>query len=272
MGLSESELVDAVLRIRLADAAKDTAAKVFEVLVAEGHGDLTMSQVKKASSKAMKQNAPQPSVPATAPAPKATDDKSAAPPRSKKEEKAAKAAAGAMKAAEAHMMDMCRNLRIAEGEEESDAVVATADRGERFIQTVVARALEAKLLLNPATKASIKERVDADLSVLEWAIMAEKAGTLTLPTEARGSALLQIERLKNVRGAKTLSQVEECYHIVDLAKDDSAEIEAAAGPGQPGVEYARRPGGQESTAASIDRVLAKSGALAKSVFDDDEVD
>lgn len=272
MGLSEEELIDAVLRIRLADPAIDTAAKVLEALVAEGHSELSVSQVKKASSKAMKKKAAsdEPAKVQKENTPQ-KEEQVEAPVRSKKEEKAAKAATSAMKGAESHMMDMCRKLRIAEGEEESDAIVASAERGEFFIQSVTQRALEAKLILNPATKASIKERVDADLSVLEWAIMAEKAGTLKLPAEARETALLQIERLKEVRGAKTIEQVQNCYNIVNLAVGEDVDP-AVAAAAKVGIEYERRGDGRENTAASIDRALAKSGALAKSVFDDDEVD
>ena len=160
-----------------------------------------------------------------------------------------------------------RLLRIAEGDDEYSAVVATSDRGERFIQGVTARALEAKLVVaGEATNALVSARVDADLSVLEWAILAEKGGTLKLPPEARGTALLQIERLKGVRGATTVDEVKHCFNLVEPEPEDTG-----TGASGPGMEYARKADGRGES-HSIDRMLAKSGALAKSVLDDDEVD
>ena len=87
MPLSDDELVDAVLRIRLADPSKDTAKAVHEALIAEGHADLSGSAVKKACSKAMKKKAAEEEE-----APKVEEKAAPAPVLSKKEAKAAKAA------------------------------------------------------------------------------------------------------------------------------------------------------------------------------------
>jgi hypothetical protein len=249
--MDESALIDAVLRLRTTDQL-ETAAQVHEALIKEGH-DVTISQVKKASSKAMKK--------ASANGEKAAEPLQAATKEeakrgvgavSKKEEKAAKAAVAAMKSAEAHMMMTCRKLRMALGEDEYAAAIATSDRGERFIQQVTTRALEAKLRAEEAN--TIHERVEADLAVLEWALLAVKAKTLTLPPEALETAATQVERLKGVRGATTIEAVQDCFVLPE-----------PDGPPPPpsGVEYAQKdPLHTVSASASLDRAVARSGALA----------
>ena len=165
-----------------------------------------------------------------------------------------------MKAAESDMMAKCRELRIATGDDEYAAVAATQDRGERFIKTVVARALESKLSEDEIAASAIKQRVDADLATLEWAVLAERAGTLTLPEEARETAQRQIARLKLVRGANTIEQVDGCFILPEPTEEQVS--------GGPRIDYRSTV---TQTQGSIDRMMARSGMLAKGAagFDDD---
>merc|ERR1740138_957327 len=192
--LDEEQLIAAVARVRTGGSAS-TATEVHAALVAEGHADLSISQGKKASSKATKRQLQAEVTPlpkASAPVPEANNV-------SKREAKAAKAAESTMKAAETHMMSANRALRIALGDDEYSAAIATADRGERFIQMVTQRALEAKL--TPAEALVPRERLAADLATLEWMQLAENAGTLTLPEDARAGVAAQIERLASTRAS-----------------------------------------------------------------------
>merc|ERR1719453_2656352 len=84
-------------------------------------------------------------------------------------------------------MEANRTLRIALGDDEYSAAVATSDRGEKFIQMVSERALEAKL--TPAEQFVPKERLAADLATLEWMLAAEANGTLALPGDAKTFAV-----------------------------------------------------------------------------------
>ena len=138
--MDEEQLITAVLRIKL-DGSASTASEVHAALIAEGHKDLTLSQVKKAASKATKRQGdvlkPQ--------EPVATGEATAAS-ASKKEQKAKAQAESIMKAAETHMMEMNRLLRLAIGDDEYSAAIATSDRGEKFIKIVTERALSAQLM------------------------------------------------------------------------------------------------------------------------------
>ena len=64
----------------------------------------------------------------------------------------------------------------------------------------------------------------------------------------------------------TVDEVKHCFNIVEPEPEDTG-----TGASGPGMEYARKADGRGES-HSIDRMLAKSGALAKSVLDDDEVD
>jgi len=296
---TEEQLIDAVVRIRSTTSAS-TAGEVHAALILEkGMADVTISQVKKASSKAMKKQPADVSDPAVAKtAVSAADPAAAEPKASKKQEKAAKAAIATMKAAEADMMEKCRALRIQLGEDPYAAAIATEqvqgrngvstdslyktaeqNRGEDFIQGVVGRALESRLSEEEIlTKSALAARVEADLAVLLWALMAEKAGTLTLPDEARGTAQRQIERLKGVRGAQTLADVGLTRGASTLAQAEGCFLlpepkeEVPVGPAS-GIEYSRKSGGETGaeTGQSIDRMMAKRGMLAQGagLYDDD---
>lgn len=260
----EETLIAAVVRVR-SDKADATANQVHQQLVAEG-ADVTLAAVKKASSKAAKRGvAPATTQPSAAP--------SAPTETSKKEQKAAKAQASMLQAAETHMMDMNRKLRLAIGEDEFALAMqaqAKSDMGEQFIKAVTERALEAKLTERDALVP--RERVAADLATLEWMVLAHKGGTLTLPDDARESAVAQIERLKRVRESAAFhadrTWVGECFELPEVVADDTPTAPPS------GIDYAQNSSvlSRESAGASVDRALAKSGMLGKTIgggFDDD---
>jgi hypothetical protein len=255
--MDEEALISAIVRIKAGGAS--TNAEVHSALIAEGHTKLELKDVKKAASKAAKKGLLSSVSIATEP------DKEYTVVNSKKQEKAAKAAIDSMKSAETDMMDKCRRWRIAMGEDEYAAVAATQDRGKLFIESVVARALESKLSTEEVLSATgISTRVEADLAVLVWSQMAQKAGTLTLPEEAVLTATRQIERLKDVRGAKTVEDVEGCFVLPE------PEAPTPLGPAS-GVEYKSSSDHNPAThTGSIDRLMAKAGMM--SVGGDDDVD
>ena len=261
--MTEDELIAAVIRIRT--AGTETAKDVHAALLAEGMSEVSLSEVKKASSKATKKMS-SPEFLAAAPTGTTTSAEGSMA-LSKKQEKAAKAAKDTMKSAEAFMMDMCRKHRMALGDDEYSAAVQTSDRGEVFIQGVVQRALESKLSQVEVLSAEgIRARIEADLAVLEWAIIAEKAGTLNLPEDARTTATRQIDRLKGIRGSNSLQAAEGCFIV------EPPPAPEPTGPAS-GIEYSSQNTALHPsvTTGSIDRLVAKSGMLAKGAmgFDDD---
>ena len=263
--MDEEQLIDAVVHVR---ASKEgaTAADVHATLVADGHAELTLSQVKKACSKAGKRQGKAGAAPAALAPVDATN-------YTKKELKAAKAAESAMKAAETHMMAANRTLRLAMGEDEMMAAVATAERGEKFIQMVTQRALEAKL--TPGEALVPRERLAADLATLEWMTLAEKAGTLTLPEDAQTSAASQIERLKRVRETPAFhadkTWVSECFVLPEAA---AGELDAPPFQKPSGIDYTANSGvvARENVGASLDRAVAKAGMLSIGGGFDDDID
>ena len=252
--MQEEALIEHIVRVKAAGAS--TNAEVHAALLAEGI-KCELKDVKKAASKAAKKG--------LVIAPKQTVEEEAVVVSSKKAEKAAKQAVDMMKSAEADMMDKCRKLRIALGEDEYSAMAATQDRGERFIQSVVARALESKLSNAEVLSANgIECRVEADLAVLLWAQQAEKAGTLTLPEEAKLTATRQIERLKDVRGATSADAVIDCFIMPEPETYEAL-------PPASGVEYkSSADHNPAASTGSIDRLMAKAGMM--SVGGDDDVD
>jgi len=261
----DEALIEAVLRVRV-DQPGLTAAEVHAALVAEGNAGLELPRVKKAASKATKRQAKAPPAATGAPAP------AEAPISSKKSEKAAKAAEATMKAAETFMMEANRNLRLALGDDEYSAAIQTSDRGEKFIQHVTERALEAKLAPAEASLA-VRERLAADLATLEWMLLAEKAGTLTLPEEARDSAVARVERLQKTKESKAFKQdkswVSDCFI---LPEDDSAPGNNTGPPS--GIDYAAnsRVTDRQTSGGSLDRAVAKAGMLSVGGGFDDDID
>ena len=283
--MTDEECMYAVLKLRETQASL-TAAETHTALVAAGHADLDLPMVKKACSKATKWAAKAPAFVAAesfagarygysfksgkegvgyyreqpgaaAAEASASENKENT---SKKEAKAAKALEQSMKSAESHMMEMQRKLRLAVGDDEYSAAIATSDRGENFIKAVTERALEMTLTYDAHVP---RERLAADLATLEWMVLAEKAGTLTLPDDARTSATQQIERLLRARASKTYNTdktwVSDCF-LLEKVKDDEPYVPPS------GIDYTKNSSGDKATqGGSLDREIAKAGMLAGSV-------
>ena len=232
--IEEEALIEAVMRVRSAGA--ETAAACHEALVLEApFAALTLSQVKKAASKATKRSAKEPKPPAETAAAKAA----AAPPvvNEAKVAKQAKAQATELKSAENAMMDAQRRLRAAKSGGDMGAMAVTVTGTiETFIQQVTAKAM--KGVLDPGEERYLKERVEADISALEWVRLAQKAGALRLTEDivALGGEL-QLARLKEVRGCRDLPAALACY-VRDAQPTDKDDY------------------------AAVDKALARTGALA----------
>lgn len=234
--LDEEALIEAVLRVRQAGAATAAVAEVHTSLVDEGY-EVTLSQVKKACSKATKRAG---GLTATAPA--------AAPPLNlpsakqlAKQEKAAaakmKADASALKSAENEMMETQRRLRAARDGSEDGAVTITGT-AEDFVQKATMMALAGKL--EPGDERVLRERIEADLAALEFVKLASASGALSLTEDVVALGLeLQLSRLKEVRGVKDYKAARACYvdggrehETVDQAVKRTEALEAlhADGP------------------------------------------
>ena len=220
-------MIEAVLRVRLTGA--ETAAQVHAALEGEGL-EVTMSQVKKASSKATKRLGEQPAPAVIEPAK----------PSAAKEAKLAKQAASQekaknaeLKSAENAMMEAHRKLRGLKSGDPS-APITVEGTAESFAQQVTKRAITG--VLEPGDTDFLKERIEADIATLEWIKLASAAGALTLTEDvvALGGEL-QLERLKDVRGAKDLAAARACF-VVETGSGDN--------------------GGYER----LDRMMARSGA------------
>lgn len=278
---TDEELMIAVLKLRETKSGL-TAAETHKELTANAGLNVELAQVKKACSKATKWAAKAPAFIAAATFEGAKygyvykagkegagyyRDQSGAADisdvadnkenTSKKEAKAAKVLTDSMKSAETHMMEMHRKLRLALGDDETSAAIQTSDRGENFIKAVSERALECKLTYDAHVP---RERLSADLATLEWMLLAEKAGTLTLPGDARASATAQVARLLKARESKTYltdkSWVSECF-VLEAAKDNTPYVPPS------GIDYTKNSSVNNRTAgASVDREIAKAGMLA----------
>ncbi len=241
--MEEDALIEAVLRVRTAGGA-ESAAQVLAVLEGEGL-NVTLSQVKKACSKASKRTG---GVKAPAPAPQAAEEGTAT--MSGKQAKAAarekNAAVAELKAAESIMMEAHRKLRAAKaGGDEHLASVTISGSVQEFIQQATTRAIAAQL--ERGDEAHIQLRADADVATLEWVKLAQASGALSLTEDvvALGGEI-QLTRLKEARGGRDHLALRACY---------AAERRAADG----GAAY------QE-----VDRIVAQSGGggLAPGAMDE----
>ena len=269
--MDEEALIEAVLALRR-DGKADSAAQALAALQADGkHADLTLSQVKKACSKATKR---QPKSVEAPPSENTAPDTNTA--GGAKQAKQAKAAVSAMKAAETAMMRAQRLLRLKKAEDDVfaeearfSAIVGESDRGEAFIQQCSGRALAASLEDGDAE--CLEQRVEADLATLEWMLLAETAGTLVLPDDARGSTRAQVARLKAVRGAKDRAATLACF----VNGDEVTAKEAPPVPDGPVTgDYLQSVAVDDraSSAASLDRAIAAAGGLSIGATGEDPMD
>lgn len=261
--MDDEALIAAVLALRR-DSKAETAVQAFAALQVGGeNAELTLSQVKRACSKATKRH------PKTAEA-----SENAAPETnsgSAKQAKQQKQTVSAMKAAETAMMRAQRLLRLKKAEDDVFAeetrfsAIMGSDRGEAFIQQSSGRALSAQLEDGDAT--CLEQRVEADLATLEWMLLAEAAGTLVLPDDARTSARGQAARLKAVRGAKDRVATLACF-----INGDDTTAPPVPGPVQGDYLQSVAVDDRAGSAASLDRAIWSAGALSLGATGTDPMD
>ena len=210
MSIDEEALIAAVIRAR-EELDISSAADCFSALESEFAG-LTLALTKKACSKATKRTAgqPKPAAPAAAAASAASD---AAPKLSKKQEKEAaraeKAAASELKSAEATMMEMQRRLRAAKIGDAA-APITINGSAESFIQAAAQKAITGTI--DPDETAVLKERIEADITALEWVKLAQAAGALSLKEDVLALGVeVRLAQLKEVRGARDVTAARACF-------------------------------------------------------------
>lgn len=230
--IDEEALIARIISCR-ADLDVSTPAECLKVLEGEFDG-LTLSQVKKASSKATKRSGgvvakeeAQPAAAAAAAKPSKRQEKELA--------KAEAAKAAELKSAEATMMEMQRRLRAAKSGDVA-AQVTIQGTAEAFIQGVTTRAIAGTL--EPEDQPFLKERIEADITALEWVKLAQAAGALSLKEDVLALGVeVQLARLKEVRGAKDVTAARACYQLQeapptagggDRTADLDARVKAAA--------------------------------------------
>jgi len=228
--MDEEALIVSVLRLRLNG---ESVAQVAALLEQEGTS-VPLSQVKRACSKAAKRT---PAAPAAVPAaaPPAPDGAST----EKKEAKKAKAVAAMMKSAESAMLETQRQLKLAKDPDEINAQVPRHAM-EGFIQRQTKLAIGG--ILGPGDAAVLRERIEADIAMLEWLKLAAAGGELAFKEDVMAlGGELQLQRLKEKRGARNLTEVRAMY------VDETQAVVDTEG----NVDY-----------AGVDRMLAREDALA----------
>jgi hypothetical protein len=259
--LPDTALLEACVRVKAAGRAV-TAAEVLQALLDEGHEGITLSDVKKACSKAAKmaaKDAGQAAAPAAAQTPTQPSEAKLA--------KTRRAAESAVKQVESAMMCAQRELRLAKDGDEFTAHLATANRGGAFIQGCSERAITGTLeTLGEAAAGVVERRLEADYCTLEWMLLSNTAGLMPLPDEARTAAARRRDLLKSLRGGKDIVAMRACF----LASPDVAAAPAAAlepevtgevqGDYGSASDYASLGG--SARFASIDRAVARAAAAA----------
>ena len=229
--IDEEALILKVIEART-DLDVTTNPELLKLLESDFAG-LTLSLVKKANSKAAKRTGGAVAKPAADTVP------AAAAPLSKRQEKAKaaeeKAAAAELKSAEATMMEMQRRLRAAKDGDPASQVTVTGT-AEQFIQGVTQRAITGQL--DKDDEPFLKERIEADITALEWVKLAQASGALSLTEDVLALGVhVQLERLKEVRGAKDVTAARAVFidakptreaPATDATADLDARVKAAA--------------------------------------------
>lgn len=242
--MDEEALIAAVLRVRVS-APESSAAQVKEALAAEGHGDLTLSQVKKACSKASKRN---PRV-AGADAPAQQEQ---VPTKSRREEKAEKAAEEALKSAERAMIVAQRRAHNAGG-------APPPMQSDDFIKWATGRALTGMLDARMNEVAN-EQRLEADIATIEWIRLATGAGVLEVTETQLEEAMAYLEKLRKVRASRALDEaIKEFYSAqqAQLKQVEAAEKSAVVASADPALER-----------ASLDRAILAANQPSGEAIDD----
>merc|ERR1719230_1643015 len=116
------------------------------------------------------------------------------------------------------MMDAQRRLRAAKTGGDAAAMAVTIDGTvETFVQQITTKAMSG--VLEAGDERFLTERVEADIAALEWVRLAQKAGALSLSEDIVAlGAELQLQRLKEVRGARDIAATLACYAPVAAAQ------------------------------------------------------
>ncbi len=242
--MDEEALIAAVLRVRVS-APESSAAQVKEALAAEGHGDLTLSQVKKACSKASKRN---PRV-AGADAPAQQEQ---VPTKSRREEKAEKAAEEALKSAERAMIVAQRRAHNAGG-------APPPMQSDDFIKWATGRALTGMFDARMNEVAN-EQRLEADIATIEWIRLATGAGVLEVTETQLEEAMAYLEKLRKVRASRALDEaIKEFYSTqqAQLKQVEAAEKSAVVASADPALER-----------ASLDRAILAANQPSGEAIDD----
>jgi hypothetical protein len=179
--MDEEALISRVLSLRAASTEPLTAAQLHAALTDEGL-ELEFSAVKKAASKAAKR-APETMAASASPAPE-----TGPPTTSKKAEKAAKATAEALKAAETLMLNTQKRLQ---NRHLLNAAGGTLPTDKAFIERAALRAITGSL---DAGETVSRERVEADMAMLEW--LLHPGNPSDIAQEQKLAAVAQLEMLK----------------------------------------------------------------------------
>lgn len=220
--IDEEALIAAVIRVR-ADLGIQTAAECFTALEDE-FANLTMSLCKKACTKATKRTAGQQA--AAAPAPAAAAPAKSSKKAEKEQKRAEQQLAAEVKAAEATMMEMQRRLRAAKLGDAAAAVTIN-ESAEAFIQKATQKAIAG--ILDEDDAPVLKERIEADITALEWVKLAQASGALSLKEDVLALGVeVRLEQLKEVRGAKDVTAVRSLYMDAKPTRPAAAAVDANA--------------------------------------------
>ena len=227
MSIDEEKLIERVIAAR-AELGVTTNAELLILLESDFKG-LTMSEVKKASSKATKRigGACVPAAAQPSPAEKAPSKR-----QEKAQEKAKVTALAELKSAEATMMEAQRRLRAArEGKIGSLNAVAPVNiegTAEQFIQRITQAAIAG--IIDADDEPFIKLRIEADIAALEWVKMAQENGAISLKENVIALGMeVQLARLIKARDTKDTVAGRECYKLVEKplrARDVSIPVDA----------------------------------------------
>ena len=233
-GIDEDQLIERVIVAR-AELGVSTNAELLTLLESDFKG-LTMSEVKKAASKATKRTGgagvPSATAPSPAPSPAPRAEKAPSKRQEKAQEKAKVTALAELKSAEATMMEAQRRLRAArEGKIGSLNAVAPVNiegTAEQFIQRITQAAIAG--IIDADDEPFIKLRIEADIAALEWVKMAQENGAISLKENVIALGMeVQLARLIKARDTKDTVAGRECYKLVEKplrARDVSIPVDA----------------------------------------------
>mmetsp|Transcript_47352 Transcript_47352/g.131668 ORF Transcript_47352/g.131668 Transcript_47352/m.131668 type:complete len:124 (+) Transcript_47352:556-927(+) len=113
--------------------------------------------------------------------------------------------------------------------------------------------------MHPRTRTP--QRIVADVATLEWMILADQAGGMTLPDEGREGAHSQLERLRAVRDERTIDGARELFTV---APSSLQLVDSKAETAAPEFDPALKPISNFVEFGNMDKEIAKAGLLSAS--------